>query len=84
MNRKHSFQISSCPHDEDTLKGTAIQMITIFYMKDLNKPCILIPVSFKSVEKCYKLWVFEYLQMDCNGSRHIVGLVTSLSLIKYA
>ena len=32
----------------------------------------------------WKLWAFEYLQMDCNGSGHIVGLVTSLSLIKYA
>ena len=21
-----------------------------------------------------KLWAFEYLQMDCNGSGHIVGL----------
>ena len=28
------------------------------------------------------LWVFEYLQMDCNGSGHIVGLVMSQSLIK--
>ena len=27
-------------------------IITIFYMKNLNKPCILIPVSSKSVEKC--------------------------------
>ena len=34
------------------LKGTAILMITIFYMKDLNKPCILIPDLSKSVEKC--------------------------------
>ena len=32
----------------------------------------------------WNLWAFEYLQMDCNGSGHIVGLVTSLSLIKYA
>ena len=31
-----------------------------------------------------KLWDFEYLQMDCNGSGHSVGLVTSRSLIKYA
>ena len=34
--------------------------------------------------KMKKLWAFEYLQMDCNGSSHIVGLVTSHSLIKYA
>ena len=33
------------------LKGTATLMITILYMKDLNKPIILIPVSSKSVEK---------------------------------
>ena len=34
--------------------------------------------------KTYKLWAFEYLQMDCTGSGQIVGLVTSHSLIKYA
>ena len=34
------------------LKRTATLIITIFYMKDHNKPCILIPVSSKSVEKC--------------------------------
>ena len=33
------------------LKGTATLMITLVYMKDLNKPLILIPVSSKSVEK---------------------------------
>ena len=66
------------------LKGTATLMITMFYMKGLNKPWILIPVSSKSVEKCWKLWAFEYLQIGCNGSSHTVGLVTSLSLIKYA
>ena len=27
-------------------------MISMFYIKDLNKPCILIQVSSKSVEKC--------------------------------
>ena len=32
------------------LKGTATLKITMLYMKDLNKPCILIPVSFKSVK----------------------------------
>ena len=32
------------------LKGTTILMITMFYMKDLNKPCILIPVTSKSVK----------------------------------
>ena len=59
-------------------------MMSLFYMKDLNKPLILIPVSSKSVEKMWKLLAFEYSQMDCNGSGHIVGFVTSLSLIKYA
>ena len=34
--------------------------------------------------KMQKLWVFEYKQMHCNGSGHIVGLVMSHSLIKYA
>ena len=34
------------------LKGTATLMITVFYMKNLNKSCILIPVSSKSVEQC--------------------------------
>ena len=35
-----------------TLKGTATLMITMFYMKDINKPRILIPVSSKPVGKC--------------------------------
>ena len=34
------------------LKGMATLVITMFYMKDLNKPRILIPFSSKSVEKC--------------------------------
>ena len=34
------------------LKGTATLMISMFNMKDLNKPRILIPVTSKSVEKC--------------------------------
>ena len=32
------------------LKGTATLMVTMFYVKDLNKPWILILVSSKSVE----------------------------------
>ena len=59
-------------------------MIMMFYMKDLNKPCILISVLSKSVEKRRSCGRFEYLQIDCNRSGHIVGLVTSHSLIKYA
>ena len=34
-----------------SLKGTATQMINMFYMKELYEPWILIPVSYKSVEK---------------------------------
>ena len=46
-----------CKYQESIqLKGTATLMITIFFMKDLNKPCILIPVSSKSVEKCGSCW----------------------------
>ena len=66
------------------LKGTATLIITMFYIEDLNKPCILIPVSSKLVEKIWKLWTFENLQLDFIGSGHILGLVTSHSLIKYA
>ena len=35
-----------------SLKGTTTLVITMFYVKDLNKPLILILVSSKSVEKC--------------------------------
>ena len=68
------------------LKGTATLMITMFYMKDLNKPWILIPGEFhlNRLKNMEVQWAFEYLQMDCNGSGHIVGLVMSHSLIKYA
>ena len=34
------------------LKGDGNPDDYYFYMKDLNKPWILIPVSSKSVEKC--------------------------------
>ena len=34
----------------DELKGTATLIITMFYMKDINKPLLLIPVPSKSVE----------------------------------
>ena len=61
------------------LKGTATLIVSMFYMKDLNKPCILVPVLSKSVEKRRSCG-----HLNCNGSGHIVGLVTSHSLIKYA
>ena len=35
----------------EALKGTATLMISMFYMKELYEPWILIPVSSKSVEK---------------------------------
>ena len=35
-----------------SLKGTATLMITMFYMEDLNKPCVSIPVSSKLVVNC--------------------------------
>ena len=49
-NFEWSLKIS-CENISDTLKGTATLMITVLYMKDINKPGILIPVSSKSVEK---------------------------------
>ena len=36
---------------EVSLKGTATLMINTIYKKELYKPCILIPVLSKSVEK---------------------------------
>ena len=42
-------------------------MITMFYMKDLNKPSILIPVSSKSVEKrrsCGRLKIYKWTVME--------------------
>ena len=39
----------------------------MFYMKDLNKPCILIPFSFKSVEKrrsCGRLNICKWTVME--------------------
>ena len=33
------------------LKGTATLIVSMFYMKELYEPSILIPVSSKSVEK---------------------------------
>ena len=41
-------------------------MITMFYMKDLNKPWVLIPVSSKSVEKhrsCRCLNIYKWIVM---------------------
>ena len=52
-------------------------MINMFYMKDLNKQSFLISVTSKSVEKRGSCW-------RLNGSGHIVGLVASHRIIKYA
>ena len=49
------------------LKGTAALMMTMFYMKDLNKPCILIPVSSESVEKrrsCGRLNICKWTVLE--------------------
>ena len=40
--------LHTCKSD---LKGTATLMISMFYMKELSEPWILIPVSSNSVEK---------------------------------
>ena len=50
-----------------SLKGTATLMIITIYMKDLNKPWILIPVSTKSVENCGSfghLNIFKWTVME--------------------
>ena len=42
-------------------------MITTIYIKDLNKPWILMPVSSKSVEKCGscgRLNIFKWTVME--------------------
>ena len=60
-------------------KGMAALLITMFYMKNLNKPCILIPVSSKSVEKrksSGRLNIFKWTGMELAMTPH--------SLIKYA
>ena len=59
------------------LNGMAILIITIFYIKRK----ILITVTSKSVENVEVVGVCIFA-MDCNGSDHIIGLVTSLSLIR--
>ena len=64
------------------LKGIATLTITMFYMKDLNKPWILKPVSSKPVGKLKSCRLLNICKWT-NGSGHIVGLVTSHSLIKY-
>ena len=66
------------------LKGDRNPNDKLLYKKELYKPWILIPVSSKSVEKMRKWWPLEYLEIDFYGSGHIVGFVTSHSLIKYA
>ena len=49
------------------LMGTATLMISMFYMKGLSEPRILIPVSLKSVEKfgSYgRLNIFKWTLME--------------------
>ena len=64
------------------LKGTETLVISMFFMKDLFEPWILIPVSSKSVEK-YGSYGRLNICKWTNGSGYFVGLVTSHSLIKY-
>ena len=78
-----SCAITSAETQNTLLKGTATLMTTVYYMKDLYKPCILIPVHLNRLINIED-GANKYLQMDCNGSSHIVGIVTSHSLIKYA
>ena len=50
-----------------SLKGMATLMIIMFYMKDLNKPWILIPASSKSVDKrrsCGRLNICKWTVME--------------------
>ena len=50
-----------------SLKGTATLMITVLYMKDLNKPRIMMPVSSKLVEKsgsCELLNICKWIVME--------------------
>ena len=49
------------------LKGTATLLISLFYMKELYEPWILIPVSSKSVEKygsCGRLNIYKWILME--------------------
>ena len=46
------------------LKGTATLVITIFYIKDLNKRCILIPVTSKSVEERRSVNICKWAVME--------------------
>ena len=55
------------PSIDKSLKGAAALIFTMFYMKDLNKQCILIPVSSKSVEKrrsCGRLNICKWTVME--------------------
>ena len=52
---------------DGSLKGTATLMISIFYIKELYEPWILIPVSSKSVEKyrsCERLNICKWTLME--------------------
>ena len=52
---------------ESPLKGTTTLMMTMYCMKDLNKPYILIPVSSRSVEKrrsCGHLNICKWTVME--------------------
>ena len=45
-----------CRYGNQSLKGMATLMISMFYMKELSEPLSLITASSKSVEKCGSYW----------------------------
>ena len=54
-------------YEASILKGTATLMTSMFYMKELYEPWILIPVSSKSVEKygsCGRLTISKWPLME--------------------
>ena len=78
QRQKYIPQTSSGDKEGTDIKIDGTLVIIMFYMKDLNKPWTLIPVSSNSVEQrgsCGSLNICKWTV--------IVGLVTSHSLIKY-
>ena len=73
LSVEHLDRIPEMPFDSidvyrrHTLKRMATLMNTLFNMEDLNKPCISIPVSSKSVEKresCERLNICNLTVME--------------------
>ena len=66
------------------LKGTATLIINMSIIKRAIETVDFDTSFIKIGWKMGKLWAFEYLQTGCNGSGHIIGLLTSHSLFEYA